>query len=174
MRNAKAIGAASLLCAAGFVIAQTGKPPTPNYAKEQTESLSRIKQLSVGMLIYQADWDDIFPYPQSTKAWQMVTYPYVKSKSIYTSTNPTKPGPFAFNMNLGGVTGATISDVKTPMFYDPTPWPPHGNRMYSCVDSSAKVIAPAGWTSAAKLMAAKHKRTAKKPLPANYGSTFKL
>lgn len=173
--NPKVIGAAALVGAATILVAQTGSPPkssVPN-AKEQTESLSRIKQLSVGMLIYQGDWDDIFPYAQSVRAVQYVTYPYVKNKDVYKSTNPSKPGPFHFNMNLGGVNAADITDFKTPMFYDPNPWP-NGNRMYSCIDSSAKAVAAAGWTSVSKLLAAKHKRTAKKPLPANYGASFKL
>lgn len=173
--NPKIVGAAAFFCAAVMVVAQTSGTATSGAkrANEQAESLSRIKQLSTGMMIYLADSDDIYPYPQATKAWQFALYPYLKNKQIYLSTNPSKPGPFQFNMNLGGVFSADVPDAKTPLFYDPTAWP-DGKRMYSCADSSATVVSPTDWAKAAKLMKTKIQRKAKKPLPANYGSSFKL
>lgn len=153
---------------------RTGAPSGTPKRDPKTVSLSNIKQLSTAMMIYITDSDDIFPYPQAAKGWQWPLFAYCKNKEIYKSANPKKPGPFLFNFGLGGVSSTVIENpAATPMFYDPTVWP-DGRYLYSNADTSSKFVDAARWKELQKVMAKKMPRTAKKPLPKNYGSAFSL
>jgi len=152
-----------------LIVAQTAPPQSD----PRTVSLSNVKQLSTGMLIYITDFDDVFPYPQTEKGWQMPIYPYLKNKNLYRTLNPAKPEFFRFNMALGGVSATAIGSPTTmPMFYDPTAWP-DGKYLHSRTDTSSKFVEASTWKAIKKDLTAKLKRSAK-PLPKNWGDTFKL
>lgn len=137
-------------------------------AAKQTQSLSNIKQMALGLLIYAADYDDLFPAAQSTKAVRFVIYPYVKNLDVFRSKNPIG-SEFNFNTALSGVSQVDIPDpVGTVLLYEPIAWP-DGTRVVAFADGHAKKVNEQTWSSISKTLKAKFKRTAKKMLPADYG-----
>lgn len=169
MINTRFLLAIAATGAAVMIVAQ-GAPPRVSDPK--TKSLSNIKQLGTAMMIYGADWDDVFPYPQSEKAWQYCLFPYTKNRDFFKTLNPAKPGNFKFNMALGGVSMTVIeSPAETVMFYDPTVWP-DGKYLFSAVDTSSRYVDAAAWKKLQKTLTLKLKKEAKRPLPKNYGAKF--
>ena len=57
--------------------------------------LSNTKQLSLGVLLYGQDYDEILPvigYNQQCRGrWQWQIYPYVKNQSVFTCSNINQP-----------------------------------------------------------------------------------
>lgn len=145
--------------------------PVFSQAKEsakRTATLSNAKQLALGMLMYQTDYDDIAPYAQSTAAVKYVTEPYLKNNDLWKSQNPNG-GEFLFNMALAGVEQTEIPEpAETPMFFEKNAWP-DGKRVVAFADGHAKVLTAEEWKSLQPMLKLKLKRAAKKPLPADYG-----
>ncbi|MBX3119626.1 MAG: hypothetical protein KF784_11215 [Fimbriimonadaceae bacterium] len=134
---------------------------------KRTATLSNIKQVGTAMMIYMADYDDVFPYAQSTTAAQYVTNPYMKNTSLWTTLNPNG-GRILFNTSLGGVSHVVLEDPsKTVMFYESNAWP-DGRRCVCFADTSSRFVDQSGWKELAKTLKLKLKRQGK-PLPANYG-----
>lgn len=139
-----------------------------NKASKQTQTLSNAKQLALGMMMYQADYDDLTPYAQSTAAVKFVTEPYLKNSDLWKSLNPNG-GEFLFNMSLGGVDINDIpSPAETPLYFEKNAWP-DGKRVVAFADGHAKVLSAEEWEKLQPMLKLKLKRTAKKPLPADYG-----
>lgn len=133
----------------------------------QPAAVSSAKQLGLGMLMYCSDYDDIAPYAQSTSTVQWVTYPYIKSLSIWNTGNPNG-SRFLFNMALAGVNMTDIEDpADTLMFYESAPWPDR-RRAVVFADGHGVLLTPEEWEEASKSLRLKIKKSAK-PLPANYG-----
>lgn len=133
----------------------------------QSSALSSIKQLTIGMLMYATDYDDITPYAQATVAVKYVTLPYIKNDLIWSTGNPDG-SKFYFNMAIAGV---SLTDVEEParvvMFYESRAWP-DGRRMVSFCDGHARMATEEEWQAHKKTLALKIKKSAK-PLPPNYG-----
>jgi len=71
-------------------------------AAVKTACLSNVKQLSLATIIYASDYDDRLP---AASAWESKTYPYCKSKELYTCPEVKKEGKehgFAFRKALSG------------------------------------------------------------------------
>lgn len=144
-------------------------PAAPEQAQDaQTRGLSNIKQISLGMMMYTSDYDDITPYAQSTKTVEFVTNPYVKSRDVWKTHNPNG-SRFLYNMAVAGV---NFSDIQRPadtvLFYESAVWP-DGRRLVAYTDGHAKILTEVEWQVAKKTMALKIKKSAK-PLPAAYGA----
>lgn len=136
---------------------------------KKTSTISNAKQLALGMLMYSTDWDDVMPWPQGSKALKFVIRPYTKNDDLWKSMNPAG-GEFKFNMSLGGVSFADIpSPAETPMFFEPNTWP-DGSRVVAFTDGHVKAVKPDEWERMQPLFKLKAKKTAKKPLPLNYGT----
>lgn len=132
----------------------------------QTSALSNAKQLALGMIMYTSDWDDLFPWPQSTSKTQEVIEPYLRNNNVWDTGNP-ESSRFLFNMNLGGVSYEDIeSPAETPMFFESKAWP-DGSRIVAFADGSAKFVQADNWSSVEEGLKLKFKRTAKQPLPPN-------
>jgi len=133
----------------------------------KAQSLANAKQASVGILLYTMDFDDVFPYPQSTKTLQYVVGPYVKNPSVWLTKNPAGSS-FRFNMAIAGVTGPAIPQpAKTLMLYEDKAWS-DGTRTVSYADGHAKRIDAATWKREKSTLGLKLRRQAK-PLPKNFG-----
>lgn len=134
---------------------------------DQTQSVSNAKQVGLGLMIYVTDYDDVFPYAQSTKAVQYVTYPYVKNIDIWKSFNPNK-SEFLYNRAVGGVNASAIeSPAETILFYESKAWP-DGKRIVVFVDSHVALLDAERWSHVEPTLRLKlYKST--KPLPLNYG-----
>jgi prepilin-type processing-associated H-X9-DG protein len=138
--------------------------PVPGHPEQ---AVSSVKQLSLGMLMYTSDYDDITPFAQSTTAVQYVTYPYIKSLDLWSTGNPNN-SRFLYNTSIGGVAMSDIPEpMNTVMFYESAPWP-DGRRVVAFVDGHARVLTDAEWRSYSPTLQLKLKKSAK-PLPGNYG-----
>lgn len=136
-------------------------------AAKATATLSNVKQMALGVMIYMSDYDDVYPYPQSVAAVKFVTYPYIKNKEIYKTLNPNG-GQFLFNMSLGGVESVSIENpAETVLWYETQAWP-DGRRAVAFADGHAKLVSTEEWKRFEKSLRLKLKRKGK-PLPANYG-----
>lgn len=137
---------------------------TTNQAK--TVSLSNVKQLALGMIMYASDYDDVFPYAQDTKSAFAVIFPYVKNAGIFKSLNPNG-GRFLANMAVMGVNGTDIlQPAETVLLYDPTPWP-DGEVLVAYCDGHAKFVTPETWSQVSKTLRLKLEHQGK-PLPPGY------
>lgn len=140
--------------------------PTPEMVSMNglTSALSNIKQISIGMLMYGADNDDLYPYVQTVKTIHALTAPYIKNDAIWKTTNPNG-SQFLFNMCLAGTSMSdTPEPAGTPMFYESKPWP-DGRRAVAFTDGHAKLLRQEEWDALQPMLHLKIKRIAKKPLP---------
>jgi prepilin-type processing-associated H-X9-DG protein len=139
----------------------------------QSVTLSNAKQVALGLMIYAQDYDDAFPYAQSTKAMQFATFPYVKNKSIFKSANP-KGGMFLFNMAISGANGSSITEpASTILIFESEPWS-DGRRAVAFCDGHAKFVNSKEWYSLMQKVKAKDIKHVGKPLPMKYGDSFDL
>lgn len=139
-------------------------------ASSQTRTLSNMKQVGVGMMMYCADFDDMYPWPQSTKAVQYVIRPYLKNMDLWQTANPNG-GEVRFNMAIGGVNMVAIEDIaNTVMFYESKAWP-DGRRAVAFTDGHAKMVTSSEWQKLEATLRKKFPKSAKRPLPLNYGTT---
>ena len=159
--------AASLLVFGFRGVARQTEVEKAKIAADKTKSLSNLKQISIGMLMYCGDWDDNFPSAQSTAGAYEVTYPYVKNKESFNSLNPLKSS-FYFSQAVSGVSAAAIAlPAETPLYYESKAWP-DGDRLVSYSEGHAKIVHPGGWAKVDKALKVKISKSAK-PLPAKLG-----
>lgn len=136
-------------------------------AAKRAATLSNMKQISLGLIMYASDYDDVLPYAQGTEAVKYVTYPYIKNVQIWKTYNPNG-GDIRFNMCLAGADFADIErPAETVMFYESKQWP-DGTRCVAFTDGHVKMLDPNVWMNAASTLSLKLKKKAK-PLPLNYG-----
>lgn len=147
-----------------------GPMAAPDMPEDRTQTLSNVKQASVALMIYAADYDDVIPYVQSSKGAFEVLMPYAKNKEIFKSLNPNG-SKVLLNMAVVGVNIASIpSPAETVLFYESKTWP-DGSRAVAFCDGHAKMVAELEWES---LKASLNLKLAKsgKPLPATLGSNW--
>lgn len=76
--------------------------------------MSNMKQLAVGALIYQDDYDD---RNVPSASFQPMLMPYIKNSTVFYC--PTTRGAYAANPDLLKVDSKTIKDpAKTVLFYE--------------------------------------------------------
>ena len=141
---------------------ELAKEPTPAVAAaaDRTRTLSNMKQLSTGVMIFLSDNDDLFAYVQSTPQLFRFVDPYVKNQEIFKTYNPMG-GEFHFNMSLAGVSATDVeAPAETPMFFESQAWP-DGKRCVSYVDSHAKVVSAEEWAKMQPLLHLKLNRHGK-------------
>lgn len=145
-------------------LAQTqGTSATPSSAR--SESLSRIKQLGTAAMIYLADYDDEFPFVESTPYFQSVVYPYCKNREIFKSLNPNGPGDFRYNVGIAGLNSTVIDDpAGMPLLYDPKPWP-DGMYLVCFCDSHCEFVDAETWEYLKSIMRPKLPRSGKPVIP---------
>ena len=140
----------------------TGPIGTPaSMAARQTAALSNAKQLALGVIMYQSDYDDEFPAKQSTDHVRNVTRPYLKNDAVWKTGNPNK-SRFLFNVSLSGFNAADVdAPAEMPMIYESAPWP-DGRRAVAYADGHAKLITNDAWNKLQPLLKAKLKRSTKR------------
>ena len=121
------------------------------YAAMKTQTLSHIKQLGTGAVLFEGDNDGLLPNVSSEKQIYALMAPYVKNMSVIKSMNP-KGHEILFNFKLGGHTQDQLKDSQnTIMFYEESPWP-DGKRAVVFYDSHAKLLSQDEWQDAKPLM----------------------
>ena len=141
---------------------ELSKEPSPAVASamDRTVTISNLKQLGTGAMIFLSDYDDYFPYVQSTPQFFEFLYPYLKNREIMKTRNPMG-GDFRFNMSLAGVSSTEIaSPAETPMFFESVAWP-DGRRCVAFADSHVKAVSADEWLNMQPLMNLKLKRRGK-------------
>lgn len=81
-----------------------------------TQSLSSVKQIATGLMMYSADFDDRLP---KADEWQDAVFPYVQNEELFIPPYKDQPGGYAFNQALSQV---FLYDIpipeKTPMVFE--------------------------------------------------------
>jgi prepilin-type processing-associated H-X9-DG protein len=132
-------------------------------AAQRTQALSNAKQIALAALMYSNDYDDQFPYVQSTDQFRHLTYPYSKNDSVWKTTNPNGGG-FRFAMNLAGVAETSIDNpAEAPLIYEANAWP-DGQRVVAFADGHVKRISNAEWSTIESRLTKKYPRKAKYPI----------
>ncbi len=105
-----------------------------------TSSLSSAKQVALAMLMYQADYDDVMPPNMNNPTFvEMVTDPYMKNRSLWTSNNPAG-ARFLPNEELSLVTSYEIvHPERAPMIYESKEWS-DGRRIIAYADGHTKGV----------------------------------
>jgi prepilin-type N-terminal cleavage/methylation domain-containing protein/prepilin-type processing-associated H-X9-DG protein len=80
-------------------------------AAKNTADLSNIKQLSLGVIMYQSDYDDMFPQGADGNwvAWPIKVYPYVKNIQLFKS--PFDNGKLRDNPSVDSWWGGSAGDT---------------------------------------------------------------
>lgn len=80
-------------------------------AAKNTADLSNLKQLSLGVLMYNGDSDDMFPQGADGGwvAWPVKVYPYLKSLQVM--KGPADPGKLKDNPTVDGYWGGSAGDT---------------------------------------------------------------
>lgn len=124
---------------------------------DQAATLSNIKQLALGTLIYENDYDDLMPLAQSTAQVAKEIEPYIKTETVWKTLNPNG-GRILFNTNLSAVNSSSIPDpAKTPMFFEQNAWP-DGRRAVAYTDGHAKLEDQVAWQALQPLLHTKFPR----------------
>lgn len=138
-------------------------------AVAKTTSLNNAKQVATAIIIYQADYDDVFPYVESTKHMQEVTLPYVRTREIYKTLNPNRLADLRYNVGIGGMLGTDIEDpAEVPLVFDPVAWP-DGKYLVAFADTHAKFVSPEEWGRLQSKMRPNAKRHGKPVVPPTGG-----
>ena len=117
----------------------------------ETQSLSNLKQIGLGLLQYTQDWDEHYPPMQSTEIAKNALQPYIKSDTVF--QNPTTRKPYRPNTSLSHQPLASIQDPSTLMaYYDDGP-NADGERGVLFADGHAKMVTEEEWR---RLKAASH------------------
>lgn len=126
-------------------------------AARKTATMSSMKQASLGIFLYQADHDDLFPPAEN---WQKSTLPYIKNELMFVTSAAASPADspyyFAFAAPLSQMSTTTIespsvtillfeSSSKSPSPFGGSellpPEPYHGSQtIVSHADGSAKSL----------------------------------
>lgn len=160
-----------MICGVPILAWSIGSRIQDDWRQKRTQTMINSREITLGMLMYVSDYDDVFPYPQDSKTAMVVTWPYVKSPSYFKTLNPAG-GEFVFNLKIGGVDLNTISNPsKTPVYTESKAWP-DGSKVVSYADAKVRSEAAVNWPVVAKALAQSFKRAAKKPFPANYAQTL--
>lgn len=137
----------------------------------QTATLSNVRQAGLGLLMYCNDYDDYYPYVQSTKAAWYVEYPYLKTLDVFKTLNPNG-GMIRFNMGISGAVSSSIpSPAETVVMYESEAWP-DGRRAVGFADGHAKLVSREDWAEMSKHLTPAGLKRAAKPLPASYEKEF--
>lgn len=145
--------------------------PPGRVQAQQAATLSNVKQIGLGLIMYSGDWDDNLPYTQDSKSTWYVIYPYVKNLGIFKTLNPNG-GMIRFNMGVSGAVESSISSpADTVLLYETEPWP-DGRRVVAFCDGHAKLVTQEAWAEISKHLTPTGIKRPKKPLPTTYDAEF--
>ncbi|MBX3114749.1 MAG: type II secretion system protein [Fimbriimonadaceae bacterium] len=74
---------------------------------KRIRALINVKQIATGTIIYQADYDDLYPPASGMPAVRVVLEPYTKNHDLFKPVEDISTTP-QFNFNLAGVDGALL------------------------------------------------------------------
>lgn len=119
MKETQKIGVAVSAFAAVVAIGCGGGAGGSGFPSDYKVSVNRLSKLTIGMLEYGQDWDDVLP---TGPGWMDATMPYVRDASLYRSPRVQATGyGYAFNSALAGRSMNAFPDSETiPLLFDST------------------------------------------------------
>lgn len=154
-----------LLASLAGTAQQAATPRTE--AEARTRTITNAKQVALGLLMYTADYDEVFPFVQSTAGAREVTQPYMRSVDFWATFNPNG-GTFLMSMAVAGVRTADIKNPETvPLVYESRAWP-DGTRVVAFADGHCRFVNAEKWAQIEPLLRARFTKTGR-PLPADLG-----
>ena len=146
------------------------QPMAPAELVRQLDAVINLKQIALAMNQYAAEHDGAYPFAKDMKTLKVVTYPYVKTKDAWRTTNPRSE--FRMNYSLGGVVTKDVKDASgTVLLYESRPWR-DGRRAVAFVDGSARLLPAHEWAVASLSLLANLPRKGD-PLPESIGKNWK-
>lgn len=137
------VGCALALAMIAPVFAQRDQ----SLAAKKTVTLTNLKQLAIGALLYAGDYDNRLPNPPDTDTVFNVLFPYLKNRGVFNSENPLS-SKISWNLSIGGLLVNSLKDTaQVPMFFEPIAWA-DGSRGVAFVDAHCKFLKPDQWKSA--------------------------
>ncbi len=145
-------------------------------AKAQAiSSLSNVKQIATGAMMYVQDYDEVYPTPASK--FKDNVMPYIKNEQIFHApiAPPAETVSYSFNKSLQGVSLAAIDrPAETVMIYEGKDGKPEyryeGKTVIGFADGHAKLcsadeVAQFVWSSKNWKLASAPKPVVQKPIP---------
>lgn len=133
------------------------KPAVEASQGDQMVTLSNIKQVCLAMLMFEGDYDDYFPYVESSPQLFDFLNPYTKNREVFKTRNPLG-GEIRFNMSLAGANMTGVDQPAiTPMFFESNAWP-DGRRCVGFTDGHAKIVSADEWRGMQYLLQLKLKK----------------
>lgn len=130
---------------------------------DKIKTMSNLKQASVALLMYTADYDKWYPNAPTDSRLQNVLFPYLKTMKVWETMNPSG-GTFTMNASIKG---AKMTDIRNPAqtacLYETKTWP-DGSRVVGFVDGHVKSISKDNWRAVEASLKTKVGKRAK-PLP---------
>lgn len=121
----------------------------------EAQSVTNLKQLGLGLVQYNQDYDEMFPPMQSIAIAKKAIYPYIKSDAIF--QHPVTHEPYRPNTSLSGHSLAEIdAPASTVAYYEASAT--NGLRAVLFVDGHVKRLPDAEWR---RLLTASHLPAAK-------------
>lgn len=121
-----------------------GAGDVQNSTVDETAALSQVKQISIGVLLYSGDFDDVLPKTNSTSQTATAIAPYLKSDSLWKTKNPAG-SRILYNVALSGMSMVSIeSPAETLMLWEENAWA-DGTRAVGYTDGHAKRLNEAQW-----------------------------
>jgi prepilin-type processing-associated H-X9-DG protein len=113
---------------------------------QETSSVSNLKQVALGTLMYVQDWDERLPPMRDAATMKKAVMPYVKNEAIF--KDPRTGEPYRVNP---AASRKSLAQVAAPeqfvLFYESTP--SHDNkRAVAYLDGHVKRLDPAEWEMA--------------------------
>ena len=141
--NGRLILAFVALCAvATFGMVWEVSAKKPRDAETTAQSLSAMKQLALGAIMYSADYDDRLPSATSVTGVHSQIYPYIKTGSFW---HTEEDGDILFNSALSGVRLGDLENLEnTVLFFGSHPHA-NGRRYFSTADGSSHISLDSEW-----------------------------
>jgi len=97
-----------LVLVCGGILAAVAIPAFGSARKkaQQTSCMSNLKQISLGLLMYQQDYSGRFP---PSGDWQGVVFPYIRNQQIFTCPAAPQEQGYAYNHQLDGLLGNQVT-----------------------------------------------------------------
>lgn len=164
----QALVAVAAVAVAAPVVATVGLKGQGEDPTVRKAAIDRLKRVAVATLMYTQDYDNDYPYAQSTGTVRYLVGPYVKDRTSF--DDPTPGGRFDFNLNIGGVSMHQIeAPAEQPAWVERLPSSKSGFDV-AYADGHVKQYAAALRPTVDKAWKKTYRRRASmRPLPKNYG-----
>jgi hypothetical protein len=109
----------AMVCCVGVPIIAAILFPVFSQAREaakRTESIENIKTLGTAVMIYIADYDDVYP---PAERWETLITPILSDPDALVAPQATQPVAYAFNSGLALVEAPSLPNANTtPMIFE--------------------------------------------------------